>query len=106
MLITGKMIRKSLFSVSVAVLAVFLVFSLIPTALAATGDSPLGVHLTWSSDNTAHTMTVNWWTSSGNSGDKVMYDAQSQTGNPDQYSLSETGTPSHFFRFLRLRSQG
>lgn len=93
------MIPKSLFSVSVAVLVVFLVFTLMPTALAATDDSPSGVHLTWSSDNTAHTMTVNWWTSSDNSGDKVMYDTQSQTGNPDQYSLSETGSHHTFSGF-------
>jgi len=82
----GVALRK-LFLTSVILAS--LLFSSV--ALVEADDPPRGIHLTWSTDDTAHTITVTWQTSLEGSGETVLYDAVSRDGAPGLYSYSAAG---------------
>lgn len=60
--------------------------------------SPIQVHLTWQTNDTAHTMTVTWRTSAADTGDTVKYDTVSRAGVAADYANEATGT-HHTFEF-------
>jgi hypothetical protein len=60
--------------------------------------SPIQVHLTWQTNDTAHTMTVTWRTSGAGTGDTVKYDTVSRGGVVANYAHEATGS-HHTFEF-------
>ncbi len=54
-------------------------------------DEPTHIHLTWLTNDTAHTMTITWQSSMNDSGDAILYDITQRSGNPQLYSFSAHG---------------
>lgn len=55
-------------------------------------DPPRQIHLTWSQNDTSHTITIAWKTTEENSGDQVLYDTESRGGEVSLYRYSENGS--------------
>lgn len=79
--------------------AVLIVASLLLVSLVALNpypsqegtDKPAHIHLTWQTNDTAHTIAVTWQSSMNDSGDMVLYDTIQRNGNPQSYSFSTQG---------------
>ncbi|MFX0097924.1 MAG: purple acid phosphatase family protein [Candidatus Hodarchaeota archaeon] len=84
MLLLATMIASSLLFVSFVALN--------PYIIQQDPDEPTHVHLTWQTNDTAHTMTITWQSSLDDSGDSVLYDTNQRNGNPLLYSYSAVGT--------------
>jgi len=59
---------------------------------AQASDPPIQIHLTWSQNDTAHTIVITWKTSNENAGDEVLYDITPVGGSPSLYGSSATGS--------------
>ena len=80
--------RKSIiwFSLLLVVFVVSTCFNTTSVSAQAV-DPPEGIHLTWQSDDTAHTITITWKTVMENAGDVVRYGV-----NSGDYGLSVSGS--------------
>jgi hypothetical protein len=60
-------------------------------AFAQAPDPPKGIHLTWRTNDTSHTIVVTWKTVTAEAGDKVLYDTEPKGGDPALYRYSTVG---------------
>lgn len=55
-------------------------------------DLPVHIHLTWQRNNTTHTITVTWQTTTSTAGDTVLYDTEPHSGKVSLYQYSVNGS--------------
>ncbi|KXB02373.1 hypothetical protein AKJ44_00540 [candidate division MSBL1 archaeon SCGC-AAA261F17] len=91
--------QKTILRLTTILLILFLLGGLNGSVTANSSDTPERVHLTWQSDDTAHTMTITWWTPTKNTDDNVLYDTVSRDGAPENYAYSENGSHHTFTNF-------